>query len=73
MPILSAIGLGILIIMLKMLVPAIFAQLSSTIIAFLHGAQVSADVASTRRICSICKIPDPLTERTLPGPFCIYI
>ena len=46
MPILSAIGLGILIIMLKMLVPAIFAQLSSTIIAFLHGAQVSADVAS---------------------------
>lgn len=46
MPIFSALGLGLLIIVLKMLVPAIFAQLSSTIIAFLHGAQVSADVAT---------------------------
>lgn len=46
MPIFSAIGLGILIIVLKMLVPTIFAALQTTIIAFLSGATVSANVAS---------------------------
>jgi hypothetical protein len=46
MSIFSALGLAVLIIVLKTLVPSIFAQLSSTIIAFLHGAQVSADIAS---------------------------
>lgn len=46
MPIFGALGLAVLIIVLKSLVPAIFAQLSATVISFLHGAQVSADVAS---------------------------
>ncbi len=46
MPIFGAIGLGVTIIVLKTLVPAIFAQLSATIIAFLHGAELSANAAS---------------------------
>jgi hypothetical protein len=46
MPIFSVIGLGILIIVLKVLVPVIFGQLEQTILAFLHGAQISALIAS---------------------------
>lgn len=46
MPIFQAIGLGILILVLKFLVPPIFAQLESTILAFLHGAEISATIAT---------------------------
>jgi hypothetical protein len=46
MPIFQAIGLGILILVLKWLVPAIFVALQTTILAFLHGATVSADIAT---------------------------
>jgi len=46
MPIFSVIGLGLLIIVLRVLVPAIFGQLEETILAFLHGAQISATIAS---------------------------
>jgi hypothetical protein len=46
MPILSAFGLGVLIIVLKLLVPAIFGALQSAIIAFLNGATISANIAS---------------------------
>jgi hypothetical protein len=47
MPIFQAIGLGVLILVLKFLVPAIFTEVEATVIAFLHGARVSADVASS--------------------------
>jgi len=46
MPIFQVIGLALLIIVLKILVPAIFGQIETTVIAFLHGAQISADIAS---------------------------
>ncbi len=46
MPIFSAFGLAVLIVVLKILVPVIFGQLEQTILAFLHGAQISALVAS---------------------------
>lgn len=46
MPIFQVIGLGLLIFVLKTSVPAMFEQIETTIIAFLHGAQISASVAS---------------------------
>ncbi|MFZ1987480.1 MAG: hypothetical protein WAV21_00380 [Minisyncoccia bacterium] len=46
MPILSAIGFGLLLITLKVLAHPIFEQLQATIIAFLHGAEVSASIAT---------------------------
>jgi hypothetical protein len=46
MPIFQSIGLAVLIIVLKFLVPAIWSELEATVIAFLHGARISADIAS---------------------------
>ncbi|MEK7602063.1 MAG: hypothetical protein AAB472_01065 [Patescibacteria group bacterium] len=42
----NAIGLGILIIVLRFLAPAVLTQGISTMVSFLHGAEVSANVAS---------------------------
>jgi hypothetical protein len=42
----NAIGLGLFIIILKILVPTVLSQGISTTTAFLHGAEVSANVAS---------------------------
>lgn len=47
MPILKAIGLGILILVLKFLVPAIFTELEATIIAGLSGARTSFVIAES--------------------------
>ncbi len=57
MPIFQAVGFGILIITLRVLVPAIFAQLETTIIAFLHGAQISATIASQLAATAATTIP----------------
>ncbi|KND47152.1 MAG: hypothetical protein AB199_01830 [Parcubacteria bacterium C7867-004] len=46
MPILQAIGLGVLIIVLKFLAPAVLSEGEKTVVAFLHGAFVSATVAT---------------------------
>ena len=42
----NAIGLGLLIIILKLLAPSVLSQGVSTTTAFLKGAEVSANVAS---------------------------
>lgn len=46
MPINKAIGLGISIIVLKILLPDVLVQIEETAIAFLGGAKISADVAT---------------------------
>lgn len=46
MPIFRAIGLGIFIITLKLLLPNVLIEGEQTLIAFLQGAQASADIAS---------------------------
>jgi len=46
MPIFQAIGLGVLVLVLQWFVPAIWTELEATIISVLHGARVSADVAT---------------------------
>lgn len=46
MPIFRALGLGVLILVLGWLVPNVLTELEATIIAFLHGARVSAEVAA---------------------------
>jgi len=46
MPILSALGLGLAIIVLKTLTPLIFIEIQKTALLFLRGAQVSAGVAT---------------------------
>ena len=46
MPLFKAIGLGICIIVLKLLVPQVLSEIENTAIAFLQGAQVSASVAA---------------------------
>lgn len=47
MAIFKAIGLGILILVLQSLAPAVFSQLEATALAFLKGAEVSATVATS--------------------------
>jgi hypothetical protein len=47
MSIFRAIGFGILIITLRLLLPDVFDSGKETAIAFLHGARVSADTASS--------------------------
>ncbi len=42
----KAIGLGIVIIVLKLLLPGVLSEIEATAIAFLRGAQVSASVAT---------------------------
>ncbi|MEK7511092.1 MAG: hypothetical protein AAB582_02565 [Patescibacteria group bacterium] len=46
MPIFRALGLGVLILVLGWLVPNVLKELEATVIAFLHGARVSADAAA---------------------------
>ena len=46
MSIFRALGLGVLILVLGWLVPEILTELSATIVAFLKGARVSAEVAT---------------------------
>lgn len=46
MPVFSALGLGIAIIVLKLLVPVVFSHIESTAIAFLSGAETSATIAT---------------------------
>jgi hypothetical protein len=48
---LQAIGLGMLIIVLEVLVPGIFSELSKTIIVFLHSAQIA--LAAAGQIASV--------------------
>ena len=42
----KALGLGIGIIVLKLLLPGVLSEIEATAIAFLQGAQVSASVAT---------------------------
>lgn len=56
MPIFGAIGLGIGILVLKVLTPEIFSELDKTIIIFLHGAQVSI-AAATQLAAVASQIP----------------
>lgn len=42
----KAIGLGIAIVVLKLLLPGVLTEIEHTAIAFLQGAQVSASVAT---------------------------
>lgn len=46
MPILGAFGLGLTIFVLQSMVPEIFSQIEITILALLHGAQVSLHAAT---------------------------
>ncbi|HWH07116.1 MAG TPA: hypothetical protein VNU47_01140 [Candidatus Paceibacterota bacterium] len=43
----QALGLGVGIIVLKLLTPALFSELETTAILFLDGAQVSAQTATS--------------------------
>jgi hypothetical protein len=47
MSIWNAIGLGVLIIVLRLLAPTVLTQGESTAVSFLKGAEVSAQVASS--------------------------
>ena len=47
MPIFKAIGLGILILVLQSSAPEVLHQLETTTLAFLHGAEISATVATS--------------------------
>lgn len=47
MPIFQAIGLGILILVLQCFVPNVLHQLEATTLAFLRGAELSANVATS--------------------------
>jgi hypothetical protein len=61
MPIFSAIGLGITIVVLQIMVPKVFSELETTAILFLHGAQASAitatSLAATANVHSLA-LPD---------------
>lgn len=46
MPLLHAFGLGVAIIVLKLLTPVIFQEIETTAVLFLKGAQTSASVAT---------------------------
>jgi len=46
MPLLQALGLGVAIIVLKLLTPVLFSEIENTAILFLRGAQTGAYVAS---------------------------
>ena len=43
----NAIGIGVLIVLLRLLAPAVLTQGESTAVSFLKGAEVSANVASS--------------------------
>lgn len=46
MRIFRAIGFGIFIIVVRVLIPAVFTEGQNTAVSFLHGARISADAAS---------------------------
>lgn len=46
MPLLSALGLGVAILVLQSLTPVLFKEMEHTAILFLRGAQVSASAAT---------------------------
>lgn len=46
MPIFKALGLGILLLVLQCFLPAVLHQAEATILAFLRGAEVSANQAT---------------------------
>lgn len=68
MAITKALGLGIGIIVLKLLVPEIFSHLEAVIISFLQGAQISATVASdlAASVGSAELIHEPFALPTVP-------
>lgn len=46
MPIFRAIGFGVLLIILRIMIPSVLSEGEQTAISFLHGARVSADTMS---------------------------
>ena len=57
MSIFGALGLGLTILVLQSLVPAIFNELQETMLVLLNGAQVSIDVATQLAGSSASYIP----------------
>ena len=66
MAISKAIGLGISIIVLKILLPDVLLQIEETAIAFLGGAKMSADVA-TNLVASVESARFTTEPFTLPA------
>jgi hypothetical protein len=62
MSIFRAIGFGIFIITMRLLLPDVFAEGRSAAIAFLRGARLSADAASTLA-ASAARFPPPAITR----------
>jgi hypothetical protein len=74
MSIRGAIGLALLIIFLKLLAPTVLSQGESTALSFLHGAEVSADVASSYAAAAAASgrpalPPYPLPQARQVGPY----
>jgi hypothetical protein len=74
MSIWNALGLGLLIIMLKVLAPAVLTQGESTALSFLKGAEVSAQVASGYAAQAAARNqpalpPYPLPQARQIGPY----
>ncbi|HEX2792346.1 MAG TPA: hypothetical protein VHO23_01340 [Candidatus Paceibacterota bacterium] len=75
MPVFQAIGLGIAILTLKLLVPAVFSHIESTAIAFLQGAETSASVATglaasagTAPVSPLMRVAPPSATPPFPLP-----
>lgn len=68
MPVLKAVGLGICIVVLKLLVPEVLSEAEAAAIAFLRGARVSAETASTlaASVGSVRITNDPFELPRLP-------
>ncbi len=47
MPFFKALGFGIAITIISLAMPKVFVEIQTTALAFLHGAEVSADVATS--------------------------
>lgn len=65
MPLLSALGLGVAILVLQGLTPVLFREIEHTAILFLRGAQTSASVA-TDLAASAGSVRIENTRMTLP-------
>lgn len=70
MPIFRAIGLGIFLLVLQLLVPSIFAQLQKTLVAFLYAGEAASNTAAVIVGSTPSLSLDPLTLPTtrLPVP-----
>ncbi|MBU0750175.1 hypothetical protein KKH15_01515 [Patescibacteria group bacterium] len=67
MPISKALGLGLAILVLKALAPAIMTHIESTAIAFLSGAEVSAHAATNLAASAgSFSLPDSSNRLVLP-------